>query len=52
MSLAKNGSTKWTKVGFGLPNALVTSILKTPSGTLIVGTHGRGVWELPAGKAF
>ena len=49
---SQNGSTKWTKVGFGLPNALVTSILKTPNGTLIVGTHGRGVWELPAGKAF
>jgi hypothetical protein len=42
-----NGGTSWAKFGIGLPNAMVTEIEVVPSqNLLVVGTHGRGVWEV------
>ncbi|MGC8498029.1 MAG: beta strand repeat-containing protein, partial [Acidimicrobiales bacterium] len=40
-------STLWSRVGTGLPNVQVMDIQLTPQGTLIVATHGRGVWTIP-----
>jgi hypothetical protein len=38
----------WTKFGAGLPNALVGGMVyNAADDVLVVGTHGRGAWELP-----
>ncbi len=41
-----NGGTSWAPFGTGLPNAMVMEIEDVSSqNLLVVGTHGRGVWE-------
>ncbi len=41
-----DGGTRWAPFGTGLPNAMVMEIEDVSSqNLLVVGTHGRGVWE-------
>jgi len=42
------GHTNWQLFGLGMPNTPVVSLIRTESGLLIAGTHGRGVWESAA----
>jgi hypothetical protein len=39
--------TRWTRLGHGLPDSVVTDITVLPSGNaVVVATHGRGLWKL------
>ena len=38
----------WQPLGRGLPQVQTTTLSSLPSGDLLLGTYGRGVWELPA----
>ncbi len=38
----------WRPLGGGLPNVQTTTVAQLPSGELLLGTYGRGVWDLPA----
>ena len=40
----------WLPLGHALPNVQTTTLAMTPSGDLLLGTYGRGVWDLPAVK--
>ncbi len=40
----------WRPLGTALPNVQTTTVAQLPSGTLLLGTYGRGVWELPAAR--
>jgi hypothetical protein len=43
----------WTKFGAGLPNALTGGMVyNAADDVLVVGTHGRGAWELPNASTF
>jgi photosystem II stability/assembly factor-like uncharacterized protein len=42
-----DATTPWGVVGKGLPNSPVYSLLISPKGGLIAGTHGRGAYKLP-----
>jgi hypothetical protein len=47
-----NGGTTWTAYGTGLPRVAVFDMaIHAPTGTLRAATHGRGIWEIAAGKA-
>jgi autotransporter-associated beta strand protein len=42
-----SGTTHWQRVGTGLPNVAVHSIeLNQTTNSLVIGTYGRGVWQL------
>jgi hypothetical protein len=36
----------WTRYGSGLPNAIPGDLSVTPSGDILVATHGRGLWKV------
>ncbi len=38
-------ATKWSRLGSGLPNAVVDDLTTGPNGFIYAGTHGRGVWR-------
>jgi len=40
-------STSWSRLGTGLPNAVVDDLTAGPGGYIYAATHGRGVWRLP-----
>lgn len=40
----------WLPLGRALPNVQTTTLTGTPSGGLLLGTYGRGVWQLSAAK--
>jgi hypothetical protein len=39
-------STRWTRLGYGLPNAAVDDLTPGPDGFVYAATHGRGVWRI------
>ncbi len=39
---------RWLPFGRALPDVQTTTLTRAPSGGLLLGTYGRGVWELPA----
>jgi sugar lactone lactonase YvrE len=39
-------STRWSRLGSGLPNAAVDDLTPGPDGYIYAGTHGRGVWRI------
>jgi hypothetical protein len=46
--VSNNLGGSWTILGTGLPNARAVDLeLNTTLGILAVGTHGRGMWEIP-----
>lgn len=43
-----NGGTSWARFGSGLPMVSVRDIYVAPDSSFLrIGTHGRGVWEIP-----
>ncbi len=38
-------STRWSRLGGGLPNASDNDVTIGPDGSLYVATHGRGIWR-------
>ncbi len=39
-------STTWSRLGTGLPNAVVDDLTAGPHGYIYAATHGRGIWRL------
>jgi sugar lactone lactonase YvrE len=39
-------STSWSRLGTGLPNAVVDDLTAGPDGYIYAATHGRGIWRL------
>ncbi|HEU5421679.1 MAG TPA: hypothetical protein VFV41_28635 [Streptosporangiaceae bacterium] len=39
-------STRWSRLGTGLPNASVNDLTTGPRGYIYAATHGRGVWRI------
>ncbi|HEX4254684.1 MAG TPA: hypothetical protein VH089_06335 [Streptosporangiaceae bacterium] len=39
-------STRWSRLGYGLPNAAVDDLTPGPDGYVYAATHGRGVWRI------
>jgi sugar lactone lactonase YvrE len=42
----QGGSTTWSRLGTGLPNASVNDLTAGPDGYIYAATHGRGVWRI------
>jgi hypothetical protein len=42
----QGSATTWSRLGTGLPNAVVDDLTAGPSGYIYAATHGRGVWRL------
>jgi hypothetical protein len=42
----KGSSTRWSRLGIGLPNAAVDDLTAGPGGYIYAATHGRGVWRI------
>jgi hypothetical protein len=42
----QGGSTRWFRLGSGLPNASVNNLTPGPDGYIYAATHGRGVWRI------
>ena len=42
----RDGSTRWFRLGRGLPNASVNDLTTGPDGYVYAATHGRGVWRI------
>ena len=42
----QGGSTRWSRLGSGLPNAAVDDLTAGPGGYIYAATHGRGVWRI------
>ena len=40
------GALSWATLGSGLPNVTVWDVTTTPQGRVVVGTHGRGDWQI------
>jgi sugar lactone lactonase YvrE len=43
----QGAATTWSRLGSGLPNAVVDDLTKGPDGYIYAGTHGRGIWKIP-----
>lgn len=43
------GTWSWSTLGTGLPNVTVQDVTIAPDGRVVVGTHGRGDWEVRLG---
>jgi sugar lactone lactonase YvrE len=39
-------STEWSRLGTGLPNAVVDDVTVGPHGYIYAATHGRGIWRI------
>jgi len=39
-------ATSWSRLGTGLPNAVVNDLTEGPGGFIYAATHGRGVWRI------
>jgi photosystem II stability/assembly factor-like uncharacterized protein len=49
---SENGGLTWSIYGEGLPAVRIDDMeMQTATGVLRVGTHGRGMWEIPTGAA-
>ena len=44
--VGKGPNTNWSRLGTGLPNAVVDDVTMGPSGYIYAATHGRGVWRI------
>jgi hypothetical protein len=42
----QGGATTWSRLGTGLPNAVVDDLTAGPNGYIYAATHGRGVWRI------
>lgn len=42
--------TRWSRLGFGLPNSSVNNVTPGPDGYIYAATHGRGIWRIPFGR--
>jgi sugar lactone lactonase YvrE len=42
----QGAATTWTRLGTGLPNAVVDDLTVGPDGFIYAATHGRGVWRI------
>ena len=43
----QGSTTSWSRLGTGLPNAVVDDLTAGPDGYIYAATHGRGVWRIP-----
>ncbi|MBV9684588.1 MAG: hypothetical protein JO046_22535 [Solirubrobacterales bacterium] len=41
----RGADKRWSRLGFGLPNATDDDVTIGPDGNIYVATHGRGVWR-------
>jgi sugar lactone lactonase YvrE len=44
-SEGRGASTRWSRLGVGLPNVVANDVTIGPGGDIYVATHGRGVWS-------
>jgi hypothetical protein len=42
----QSSATAWSRLGTGLPNAVVDDLTAGPGGFICAATHGRGVWRI------
>ncbi len=42
----RGGRTRWSRLGWNLPNAAVDDLTPGPDGYIYAATHGRGVWRI------
>ena len=49
-SEGQGANTQWSRLGTGLPNAVVDDVTPGPSGYIYAATHGRGIWRLELGS--
>ncbi len=42
----QGSATAWSRLGTGLPNAVVDDLTAGPGGYIYAATHGRGVWRI------
>jgi sugar lactone lactonase YvrE len=42
----EGSSTRWSRLGHGLPNAAIDDLTVGPNGYIYAATHGRGVWRV------
>ena len=42
----EGAATTWSRLGTGLPNAVVDDLTAGPDGDIYAATHGRGVWRI------
>lgn len=42
----QGAATTWSRLGSGLPNAVVDDLTAGPDGDIYAATHGRGVWRI------
>jgi hypothetical protein len=45
-SEGQGSATTWSRLGTGLPNAVVDDLTAGPGGYIYAATHGRGVWRI------
>ncbi len=45
-SVGQGAATTWSRLGTGLPNAVVDDLTAGPDGDIYAATHGRGVWRI------
>jgi sugar lactone lactonase YvrE len=46
----QGSGTTWSRLGSGLPNAVVNNVTPGPDGRIYAATHGRGIWSIPFGS--
>ncbi len=46
VATSSSGTWSWAQLGTGLPNVTVQDVTIAPDGRVVVGTHGRGDWEI------
>ena len=44
-AIGQDTGTRWSRLGSGLPNAVVNNLTRGPDGFIYAATHGRGVWR-------
>jgi hypothetical protein len=42
----QGSATSWSRLGTGLPNAVVDDVTEGPDGNIYAATHGRGIWRI------
>jgi sugar lactone lactonase YvrE len=45
-TVGQGAATTWSRLGTGLPNAVVDDLTAGPDGDIYAATHGRGVWRI------
>jgi sugar lactone lactonase YvrE len=46
----RGANTQWSRLGTGLPDAVVDDVTPGPDGYIYAATHGRGIWRLQLGS--